>query len=95
MKLRFLSLHNTKDVPDHIMQECHDLARKMYASMLDASVGVDPNIFLGALNFIHAISLIENVDPSCLDQGTKLAAITLIKNVEFFSKMPMKDEDIL
>lgn len=85
MNLKDFSIHNIKDVPDHVVQEIRNLALSMTYALLPLVLKSDPNVSLSALNFVHAVMLHRLVvnDPEELDNAARCAALALVKNVEF------------
>lgn len=87
MKLKHLKMYDTRDVPEHLVEEMIKLAKEMLASMQSIVERSDPNVALGALNFLHAAVLNELISDDEEEQtkGALFAAKALIGNVEMLT----------
>lgn len=88
-KLKYIAAHKVENVPDHILQEMQVLAMKMgevLHSWIDES---EPNIALGALNWVHArvLKRLVSNDPEEIDKAARLTAVSLIKNIEILKNI--------
>ena len=59
MKLKNVQAYPIENVPDFLVEECKDLGIKMLTSLIPYFQKHHPNIILGAMAFIHA-SMIKN-----------------------------------
>lgn len=95
IRLKHLKAYEDKNVPDHIVQEVNDLSAKMLVAFQDVTKNVDSNLVLSALNRLHSLIIIHLVvdDPLHIRSATLCEAKTLIKNVEYFSKVDILKPD--
>jgi hypothetical protein len=95
VKLKHLKCYDAALVPDHIVQQVDEACEKMLSAMSIAVGSIDTNILLSAFNRAHAITIMHLIssDPEHLRNATLCEAKTLIKNVEFFSKVEMLPPD--
>lgn len=93
MKLRNVQAYPIDGVPDHIIQECADLGIKIGMELSETLKNHHPNIILGAINFFHAAMIKRCVSekPEELEKATRLAAIAMIKNVEYLTNTNLFD----
>jgi hypothetical protein len=94
VKLRNVQAYPTKNVPDHIVQECHDTAEEMCKLLELKFEGKSPNMILGAISFIHA-SLIKTCvveEPKEISNATRNAMIALVKNIETLTGVDVTKE---
>lgn len=85
MKLKNVQIYPIKDVPEELTQRCIELSKKLSAVIFKECEYYDPNIILGALSFCHASTLKHLIsdDKEQIEMAAKLAAVGLIKNVNF------------
>lgn len=88
-KLKYIAAHKVENVPDHILEEMQILARKMGDVLRPLVETSEPNIALGALNWVHAgiIKRLVSDDPEEIDKAAKITAISLMKNIEMLKNM--------
>ncbi len=84
-KIPTISIHNAKDIPDHLLQEVQDVAAEMGKSFEKLFQSHDLNIILSAFSFVHAALVVSIVDEQCLEEAASTGAIGLIKNIEHMS----------
>ena len=83
-KLKYIAAHKVENVPDHILEEMQILAMKIGEALGPLIEESEPNIALGALNWVHA-SLIKRLvsdDPEEIDKAAKITAVSLMKNIK-------------
>jgi len=72
-------------MPDHVIEEITSLSTKM-AHAIYPLLDCDPNIVLGALNYLHAAMINNLVSQSDLEKAAVLTAESLIDNVKFLKE---------
>lgn len=87
MKLQNVQAYPIKDVPDHLTKECANLGKDLLKKVKNILADKNPNIILGAINFLHSAILKELVSdkPEEQKKATKMAVIALIKNNYFLN----------
>ena len=95
VKLKHIKMHDTKDVPDHLIHEITSLANELGISFAAITRHKDANVVLSALNFLHAAIIKELIsdNPEELQKAGEVEAITLLKNVEFLRLSMEKKND--
>ncbi len=94
MKMHSVQAYPIEGVPDHLTHECAMLACEMCKTIIDKYGHNNPNIFLGAVTFLHA-SVIKHVISDKrdeLEKTARLCAVGLIKNVDFLIKLMEEQE---
>jgi hypothetical protein len=86
VRLKDVQMYKFNEVPEHILEEMADLAGLMLTEWQAMSEGVHANLANGAWNFAHAAILVETLSEQFLHQGAKMAALSLVKNVELMMK---------
>ena len=95
MKMHNVQAYPIPNVPDHLTHKCAVLAMEMSLLILDKYGKKDPNIFLGAVTFLHA-SVIKHVIADKREELKKcaeLCAIGLLKNVDFLIDLMEKEQN--
>ena len=95
-KLKLLSQHNLKDVPDHIIEEIQKACFEIILKMRPLIKSMSPNIALNAIQWANAFFIKELVTENTeeLRKAAKWASIELIKNVEtIIEEMKKKPND--
>jgi hypothetical protein len=92
VKLQYIEMYNTENVPDHILQEATDLSQELVKVVGPLMDKHGPNIALAALNFLHAATIKNYIvdREDALMHAAKNCAIALVKNCEFLSKLESK-----
>jgi hypothetical protein len=95
MKLKMVNLHNTNNVPDHIIEETEKTCQKMIKNLGPILNSTNPNIFLSAMNWIHASLILTLVteEPEEIKKAAKNCSIGLIKNIEKITGINIFDEN--
>jgi len=93
-KLKLLSMHNIKNVPDHLIHEMQDFSIRLTQMMHLYIETVQPNIALAALNWAQACMLkyLVTNDPEELRKAAKMSCSILLNNMEILIKQ-MEDEE--
>lgn len=86
VKLKNIKMYDTKDVPDHILQEVHDLVGLMFTEFSEMTQDVNSNIVMAAINYFHAIVLMEMITERNVYEAAQTDAVVLVKNVEFLMR---------
>lgn len=95
MKLKNVQCYPVDNVPDHLTNECIELAKSMVVVFEEISKGKEANIILGATTFLLA-SVVKSLVSDKLDEQKKavqLAALALIKNVYFLNGIDFDKEN--
>ena len=94
MKLKHLKAYNTNDVPEHITQEINELSAILVQAIKPHLDGRSPNIVLCAFNFLHAglLKMYVSDKREEIENAARLAAISIIKNVELLINLKEKGE---
>lgn len=84
MKLRNVQAYPIKDVPDHLVEECHNLGKHLSFALLQECIGKHPNIILGAMCFAHAAMIKHFIsdDKEQVEKAGQSYAIALLKNLD-------------
>lgn len=90
-KLKNVQFYSIDEVPEDLTNQCKDLAiqlAQMITPILEENKN-EPNIIFGAITFLHAaiIKHLVSDDPEELQKATEIAAIGLLKNIEFLNEM--------
>lgn len=95
MKLKNVQAYPIKDVPDHLTQECGELGKILMKTIEPFIREKQPNIILGAFTFLHAsiLKVLISDDPKELELAVKMAAIGLIKNMDFLIEIDKKNAE--
>lgn len=94
VKLKSLSFHNVENVPDHLLAEMEECARKLGNAMFEVLHDVEPNISMAAVNWVHAAFLNKVISdaPGELEKAGKMAALMLIKNIGMLIDLKEKEK---
>jgi len=96
MKLKSIEIHKVENLPDHIVQEVHDLSNKLGEAVYDLCIQNPSNIVLGALNWTHAAMtnhLVVETDEA-IELAARQQAAALYNNImHCYKNRPKKDEE--
>ena len=96
MKLKHLKMYDTKDVPEHLVEEMVKLAKDMCAAVQPLVECHNPNIVLGALNFLHAsiLTTLISDNPEEQTKGVLFSAKALMRNVEMLTGIKIMPDGV-
>lgn len=85
MKLQNVQAYEKKEIAEELTKKCSTLAQKMALVIMEIAKGHDPNIVLGAMNFLHAATIKELVsdDPKEQSKALQSCCIGLMQNLNF------------
>jgi hypothetical protein len=85
MRLKHISLHKPKDIPDHVLEEIKDVAIEMGKLIHPILHTKHPNLCLAAFAWLHAVTIRELVsdDPEQVRKCAVLECKALLSNIEF------------
>jgi hypothetical protein len=95
VKLKHLKAYETKDCPDHIIEEVQALMDKMLYIVAPLMTEISPNIALSAFNRVHAALIVTMIsdNPEEIKNAACCEAAGLIGNIEDISKVKIFDEE--
>ena len=94
VKMKNLKMYDIRDVPDHILQEMHNMAQKLLAAIAPVVRGADSNITMAAVGFLYAavIDRLVDDDPEHKRKAYRNAAIAIMKNGSMISRVDIMEE---